>query len=218
MSTQRTRADNVEFVPVPKGQPKAAKSAAVKKIQIVDGERSAEDQASVDELYARRDERKPKAKLAYGGKDRDVFIDDDDDGMAAVRLMNALGVADGDFLAAIARQVSNLSSFKDGTTTTERLNEVLTQAVSLKPKDETEAMLVVQMTALHEATIRAAGAFGRESSIEGLAMLGGTLAKLSRAYAQHVETLQRKRTGNVQKIDVHHTYQGGGDKNPRVTS
>jgi hypothetical protein len=215
MSTERTRADNVEFVPVSKGNPKASKPAS-KKIQIADDARSPKDQASIDELFARRDERKPKARLVY---DRGVSVDDDEHGMATVRLMNALGVGDGDFVQAIARQVSDLASFnKDGTPTTERLNEVLTQAVSLKPRDETEAMLVVQMTALHEASIRAAGAFTREGSIEGLAMLGRTLAKLTRAYAHHVEVLQRKRAGNVQKIDVHHTYQGGGGKNRKVTS
>ena len=81
------------------------------------------------------------------------------------------------------------------------------------PRDEAEAMLAVQMTAIHLATMRAAARLAASTTAQGIAATETTFNKLARTYTTQLEALKRYRSTGNQKILVQHqhvTVEDGG--------
>ena len=91
------------------------------------------------------------------------------------------------------------------------LNRELAVVRGINPRDETEALLAVQMGAIHSAVMDAAGRLARSDSREGQDSASTILNKCARTFATQIETLKRNRSTNEQTIRVQHlTVREGG--------
>jgi hypothetical protein len=94
----------------------------------------------------------------------------------------------------------------------EVMQGALAGAIGIRPRDEIEGMLVTQMLAAHAASLECyRRAMLPEQTTEARAMNLSHAGKLSRAYAQLVDTLNRHRGKGTQKIIVERvTVESGG--------
>src|SRR5262245_40276468 len=88
---------------------------------------------------------------------------------------------------------------------------MLSVVQGISPKDETEALLAVQMAAIHSATIVAARRLTRTETIPQQDSASNMLNKLARTFAAQVEALKKYRSAGEQTIKVQHvTVNDGG--------
>jgi hypothetical protein len=86
-----------------------------------------------------------------------------------------------------------------------QLNAALTVIEGLKPQNEVEAMMAVQMALTHVATVEILSRFGRLDPLvspEACHAAGVTASKLLRAFASHVDVLTRSWRPAVQVVRV----------------
>jgi hypothetical protein len=138
-----------------------------------------------------------------------------------ILLADAFGTAD-DVLA--LGLLSQLAGVSQSGRTKQELNFMLSVVRGINPKDETEALLAVQMAAIHNATMVAARRINRVETIPQQDSASTMLNKLARTFATQVEALKRYRSAGEQTIKVQHVTihdgaqaivgnvsQGGGD-------
>ena len=90
-------------------------------------------------------------------------------------------------------------------------NFVLDFADAMKPRDPSEALLVSQMAAIHQATMMMARRLNHVENIPQQDTAERALNKLARSYAMQREAMKRYRTGGHQKVVVEHvTVNVGG--------
>lgn len=90
-------------------------------------------------------------------------------------------------------------------------NFLLSVVRAVKPRDELEALLAVQMGAIHAATMMMARRLNHVETIPQQDAAERALNKLARTYATQLEALKRYRTGGQQKVVVEHvTVNEGG--------
>lgn len=91
-------------------------------------------------------------------------------------------------------------------------NALLALAASIEPKDEMEAALAAQMAAVHHLTMDCAGrAMNPAATMEGRALNLSQMGKLSRTYAQLLDSLNRHRgKSTTQRVIVENYTQNGG--------
>ena len=84
----------------------------------------------------------------------------------------------------------------------------LAQAVAMiqgiAPRNETEAMLAVQMVAIHNAALATAARLGEANTREQQQAAVNSLSKLTRTFTAQVEVLKNGRLNGVQQIHVYH--------------
>jgi hypothetical protein len=101
------------------------------------------------------------------------------------------------------------------------LNRALALVHEIEPADAIEAMLAVQMVAVHDATIRAARVLKRSTTIQQQDSASNMLNKLGRTFTAQIEALKRHRSAGEQTVRVEHVhvYEGGqavvGNVNPQ---
>lgn len=83
-------------------------------------------------------------------------------------------------------------------------NFLLSVVRSVKPRDELEAMMAVQMGAIHSATMMLARRLNHVDTIPQQDAAERALKKLARTFATQLEALKRYRTGGQQKVVVEH--------------
>ena len=130
--------------------------------------------------------------------------------LATILMMADIGTCDTDFLAGVQGQVARIgshgNSIDEGAS-----NFLLSVARGVKPRDELEAMLAVQMGAIHQATMMMARRLNLVDNIRQQDAAERALNKLARTYTNQIEALKRYRTGGQQKVTVEHvTINEGG--------
>jgi len=134
----------------------------------------------------------------------------EDDMTARALLMADLGTCDPYFLEGIMSQVSIIGAHGAKLSNTNS-NFLLSVVRGVQPRDELEAMLAVQMGAIHQATMMMARRLNHVQSIPQQDAAERALNKLARTYATQMEALKRYRTGGQQKVTVEHvTVNDGG--------
>lgn len=124
--------------------------------------------------------------------------------------MAALGNVSVTVWCMLTEQLARLCSI-DGEINDERLNGLMGLAVGVRPQDEIEAMLAVQMAAIHDATMTQASRLKRSETISQQDSNEKALNKLARTFATQVEAIKRYRTGGQQTVTVEHvTVNEGG--------
>jgi hypothetical protein len=134
-----------------------------------------------------------------------------DDPMAATALIMAdVGTCDPAFFAGLSGHIASIGA--QGRTVDETAsNFLLSVARAVKPRDELEALLAVQMGAIHTATMMMARRLNHVETIPQQDSAERALNKLARTYATQLEALKRYRTGGQQKVIVEHvTVNAGG--------
>ncbi|WP_300548078.1 hypothetical protein [Roseovarius sp.] len=133
-----------------------------------------------------------------------------DPDLAHILMMADLGTCDTDFMAGVQGQIATIGTH--GRKIDEGASNFLMSVVrGVQPRDELEAMLAVQMGAIHQATMMMARRLNHVDNITQQDAAERALNKLARTYATQMEALKRYRTGGQQKVTVEHvTVNEGG--------
>lgn len=91
-----------------------------------------------------------------------------------------------------------------------RYNAALSFIESMKPQDQAEALLLVQMYVTHDAAIRALSQLGSADWVPTAQMFGNLATKLLRTSQGQMETLARMRRGGEQVVRHIHVDNRGG--------
>jgi hypothetical protein len=124
--------------------------------------------------------------------------------VADLCLMDTFATANYYVSGALLSQLANIAAPHDEVDAAAlSRNVALVQGIG--PRDEAEAMLATQMTAVHNATMAAAHQFQRHGlpSLHHQVAFGKLLCKLSSTFAEQFLALKRSRGCSVQHIVVH---------------
>lgn len=174
---------------------------------------SAAEQARIEAIAAKSKERAgggPSMRLKLKGDVLDISFEHRDRELAEILMMADLGTCDPHFMLGIHGQVARMGVH--GRKLDETASNFLLSVVrGVQPRDELEAMLSVQMGAIHQATMMMARRLNHVETIPQQDAAERALNKLARTYASQMEALKRYRTGGQQKVTVEHvTVNEGG--------
>jgi hypothetical protein len=120
-----------------------------------------------------------------------------------IRLMEAVGAKDLDFMDGILHQLGDV--VRHGAVVDEgALNFMLSVIKSVKPRDQMECMLAVQMAAVHMASMTFARRLAHVGDIPQQDSAERAFNKLTRTFTTQMEAFKRYRTGGEQKVTVQH--------------
>jgi hypothetical protein len=130
--------------------------------------------------------------------------------LAHVLMMADLGTCDPAFMSGVQGQIASIgipgAKIDDGAS-----NFLLSVVRGVQPRDELEAMLAVQMGAIHQATMTLARRLNHVETIPQQDAAERALNKLARTYTMQMEALKRYRTSGQQRVTVEHvTVNSGG--------
>jgi hypothetical protein len=120
-----------------------------------------------------------------------------------LQLMETLGSPDAKFQSGLIWQLANAGSQGSGLDENS-INFMLSMVNGIGPQDEVEAMLAVQMAAVHSATMSSARRLNQADNIMQADSAERALTKLARTFTTQMEALKRYRVGGEQKITVQH--------------
>ena len=138
-----------------------------------------------------------------------IIVGQDDLVNGCQHMMASLGTDSPEFLEMVLSQVAATFSHS-GKVDQNQVNATLAVIDGVQPKDELETMLVVQMTAIHTATMTLARRLAHVETLDQQNSAERALNKLSRTYAMQMEALKRYRTGGEQKVVVQHVNVNDG--------
>lgn len=129
---------------------------------------------------------------------------------AAALIMDDVGTCDPAFFGGLSGHIASIGAH--GRKVDETASNFLLSVVrAVKPRDELEALLAVQMGAIHTATMMMARRLNHVETLPQQDAAERALNKLARTYATQLEALKRYRTGGQQKVIVEHvTVNEGG--------
>lgn len=181
-----------------------------------DTERMAEMMAE-DALRDAQDRHRPR------GSRYDVKVQENENGTVTLlpsaggevvdmaRRLNAFGTPSAEFAAHMVGQLATATrSPSRRSPNAVELNAGLASVDSIRPENEMEAMLAVQMYATHDAAMEMLDKAKRSDS-KHLQECGSLAVKLLRTYTAQIEALSKIRRGGEQKVRVEHVhvYPGG---------
>jgi hypothetical protein len=123
--------------------------------------------------------------------------------------MEAVGTKDIDFLTPFLSQLANAGS-KGSKPDEATINFMLSIVKGIEPRDQIEAMLAAQMSAVHMAVMTFARQLAHVETIEQQDSAESAFNKLTRTFAMQIEALKRYRVGGEQKVTVQHVTVGEG--------
>jgi hypothetical protein len=118
-------------------------------------------------------------------------------------LMEALGTTDGGFCGGLIQQLV-YSSSQDNQINQSQFDFMLAAVKGIKPNDQLEAMLAVQMAVVHQRILQSAELLDRVDTRQQQDSAVNAFNKLARTFAAQLEALKRYRTGGEQKVTVQH--------------
>ena len=197
---------------------KSVEFAPVRQRSVTQNKRPACEQAAIDRVQRRQ---KSRARLPNAKSDKLAGIafdyPDQDTGALWAVLHDTFATGDITLTGALLDQFTALSQV-DGQHHPSRMKALLASVRAIAPRDETEALLAVQMAAIHDATMRAALCLVVSKELEAYHAISSAINKLARTFTLQMDSLKRYRT-TEQSIHVRHTYgEGAGDKNRAVTA
>jgi hypothetical protein len=184
------------------------KPETLKALQQIPSAQRDRIKAVADKQAARADA--PQMKLQMKDGVLEVRFSYADPDLASILMMADLGTCDPNFMTEVQRQIAGHGS--QGRGVDEGASNFLLSVVrGVKPRDELEAMLAVQMGAIHQATMMMAWRLNHVANIAQQDAAERALNKLARTYTMQMEALKRCRTGGQQKVTVEHvTVNAGG--------
>ncbi len=169
------------------------------------------EKSTIAEFERRRaDPKPPKFRQVKGGEDHEVEIAEDKS-LFRASLMEATGTTNiGLGTLFVDQAVCSLQAFGISAETS---NKALAALHGIKPRDELEGMLAVQMVAAHNLAMELTGrAVSENQTIDGVRHNVNCIAKLMRTFVAQLEALQHYRgKESQQKVTVEHVHvnQGG---------
>ena len=118
-------------------------------------------------------------------------------------ISDAIGSGDMTFTLGLLLDASIVATKSDGTPNMERSNYALSIVKGIKPRNQVEAMLAMQMAAIHMASMTAARNLSAGKTVKVVDLYERSLNKLSRTFTTQMEALKRYRSkGGNQRIVV----------------
>ncbi len=195
------------------GQPRSSRARAKAPALPPDRpEPSPREQEAISAARRRRADRSPRLTLAgtQKGKALNIHAPHSDDPGWGVRLHEAFGTTSPSFAARSLDQLgSSLRQFQQPQTTSD-LNVGLAVVDGLKPENEIEAMLAIQMAATHDAAMTMLARAKHDSLFERASGYGNLATKLLRTFTAQAEALSKLRRGGEQKVTVEHVHVHAG--------
>ncbi len=172
------------------------------------------ERAAVEAFFGKMAAKPPAPRLKRS-KSKDgtsrLATDHRDETMGVALLMASLGVTDPSLYRGLINQLARLESCRGGELDADCLNVALGVARAAQPQDELEALLAVQMAAVHLGTMRMAQQLLSATTLEHRDSAERTLNKLARTFATQLEALRKYRNGGEQRVTVEHvTVNEGG--------
>jgi hypothetical protein len=166
-------------------------------------EPTAYEQKATAAYLARKKAKPPAPRMKVSEKDGVTALSADhpEQSFAYMRLLEAVGSGDFDFLDGLLKQLCNMGSTgrsvdEDG------LNFMLAIVKGIEPRDQVEAMLAAQMAAVHNATMTFARRLNHVENIPQQDSAERAFNKLARTFAAQVEALKRYRSVGEQMTRV----------------
>lgn len=167
---------------------------------------TAQEQTAVEKFSSQKAANPaPRLKVTANG-----FTPDHDRGVGSVLLMEAFGTTDQDFANELLTLLSRLVTRRKGQIDEGELNFLLAVVKGVRPRDQVEAMLAAQMAAVHVQTMTFARRLAHIDDIDRLDSAQRAFNKLTRTFTAQTETLKRYRTGDEQRVTVHHVSVNDG--------
>lgn len=163
------------------------------------------EQQALEAQLMRRKGRKPAPgiKVTNVKGVAQIALDHPDPKIGATLLMEALGTTDSRFVEGLLGQLANVAT--QGRDVDEAgLNFMLAIVTGIEPRDHVEAMLALEMAAVHSATMTFARRLAHVENIPQQDSAERAFNKLARTFAAQVEALKRYRTGGEQRVIVQH--------------
>lgn len=152
---------------------------------------------------------KIRLKVDRGSDGATVVADYPDPAAGLVLLMSELGTVDADFVDAVVLQLAKLSG--TGSDPGQKsLNHGLAMLKGIRPSDELESMLALQMVAVHNMAMKHARMLNEVETIPAFDIQERSVNKLMRTFTMQMEALKRHRTGGKQKVEVRHIHVSRG--------
>ena len=127
------------------------------------------------------------------------------------RLYDCLGTDSEAFAnQALARLGAIMRSKGSAHPTQTEINAALAAVDGMRPADEIEAMLAIQMVATHDVAMEMLTRAKQSEFMPQLQECGALAVKLLRTYTAQVEALARLRRGGEQRVVVHHVHVNEG--------
>ncbi len=159
--------------------------------------------------FAAKEKRGPRLKVAVTGKNKaQVGIDHPDHTVGGMALMRAVGTTDCDFFNGLVSQLVDAS--KRGEASEDGANFMLSVVKGIEPRDQVEAMLAVQMAAVHMASMTFARRLAHVDNIPQQDSAERAFNKLTRTFAAQMEALKSYRSKGEQKMTVQHVHVAEG--------
>ncbi len=133
-------------------------------------------------------------RLTVGHKGKDPTA-------ACALAMHELGTVDYRFFEGVMDQVAILGQ-QDSSVSETASNFVMSVVAGVRPQDEIEAMLAIQMGAIHQATMMMARRLNHVKTLPQQDSAERALNKLARTFTSQVETLKRYRSKADQTVRV----------------
>lgn len=138
-----------------------------------------------------------------------IAIDHEDLAVGWGALAASLGVSDFKVTELLVDQVAALAQTKTEVSQ-DRTNKLLAVVQELAPADPYEALLAVQMAAIHDTAMKQAATLNLAMLASGhtdtFERYSNSLNKLTRTFAAQMEALKRYRSKGVQKVVVEHQH------------
>lgn len=128
-----------------------------------------------------------------------------------MRLVEAFGTPSMPFInRQITVMLGYLESTKSSPVRSDDVNAVLAAVSGVKPQNETESMLAIQMYTTHDAAMRCMKTLNNADFVPQMQIFGNLSVKLMRAYTMQMEALARIRRGGEQVVKHIHIDNRGG--------
>jgi len=138
-------------------------------------------------------------------------IDHPDPELGEQLMAEALGVADGDAMHGILRQLVRASANGERPDKVD-LGFMISMVKGIKPRDCVEAMLVAQMVSVHVMAMRCSHQLARAQDPGLQDSAARALGRLSRTFPAQIEALNRYRSHGEPAITVQNVSLGDGGK------
>lgn len=169
-------------------------------------------EAVAKDRYRERKARRPPARVKVFQRDgvNMTGTDHSDPHTGNINLMNACGTASTAFTEVLLKQITSVAS--QGREPDEaNINFVLAAVNGVEPRDEIEAMLTVQMAAVHLASMTFARRLAHVQNIPQQDAAERAFNKLTRTFTTQMEALKRYRSTGQQTVRVERvTVEAGG--------
>lgn len=168
-------------------------------------EPTAEEQRALEAHRDRRQRQKPqiRARVSIKGDAVSLRPDHADAAFGQLLLMDALGTTQLDFSDGLLTQLANAAT-KGRAVDERQLNFMLAMVTGLEPRDQLEAMLAVQIAAVHNATMTFARRLNNVDNIPQQDSAERAFNKLARTFACQLQALKAYRSTGQQHVTVTH--------------